>query len=101
MAFLLQRGAKPNQARTDNNGAPLYVAAGRNLLNVAKLLLQCGADPNHTCGAENFTPLYIASQEGFVEMVELLIQSGANVRLVLLIDILTICFGFFLGQSNL
>jgi len=59
---------------------PLWMAAGKGQLVVAKYLLDHGADVNGGEASKNNTPLYAAAENGHKAMVELLIARGANVN---------------------
>lgn len=56
---------------------PLYMAALKNNVNIAKILLDQGADPNAT--SKGSTALNMAAAQGNIEMLKLLLDRGATV----------------------
>jgi len=56
---------------------PLYVAAGDNSLDVARLLIDSGADIE-TKTNEGSTPLHGAAVENSLDVARLLIEHGVN-----------------------
>lgn len=77
--LLLQRGADPNAARTDDGFTPLHIAAEWGRLGVARLLLAHGADVN-ALGIRRgagIPPLHLAELEGRAEVGLLLREAGA------------------------
>lgn len=79
VAILLNtHGLEVNQYSSKRK-SPLYYAAKKGSLDIAKLLIDKNASIN-TPDEEERTPLYWASQNGFDGIVEYLIISGANVN---------------------
>jgi ankyrin repeat protein len=78
--MLLENGATPTQARTDNGISPLFVAAEFGRIDVARVLLESGAAVNQARTDDGATPLSISAQEGHVEMVRVLLAHGASVN---------------------
>lgn len=79
--LLLSAGADPS-LRCTSGTFPLYLAADRADVKVARLLIDAGADLNALRGAEKGggTPLSKAVNRGHVEMVKLLLESGCDVE---------------------
>lgn len=80
---LIAKGADVNEI-TPNHSTPLYQAAKRGHLKIAKLLIAHGAkvDPfPEPEGVSLPTPLRGACKYGHKEMVELLIAHGADVNI--------------------
>lgn len=76
VATLLERKAAVD-ARTRNNlDTPLYVAAGRGSVPIARMLLEAGADIN--AKSQNGPPLFSAAASGNTDVFEFLIQHGAD-----------------------
>lgn len=85
MSFLIQRGANVNLVSGDGTVKleahfPLYYAAQKGFLGIAKLLLNAGAKVD-TIGENNRTPLHTAVHNGHVDVVEFLLKNGANPNL--------------------
>lgn len=94
-AFLIERGANPNQALDDTGETPLHAAlctADRRTHNaVLRVLLAAGADPNartqpdvetggfmRDCRTRGETPLHRAAAFGDQEAIQLLLDAGAK-----------------------
>ena len=77
----LDSGLVDVNARDEDNDykVPLYVAAERNHLELAKLLISSGADVNAKSGWGR-VPLYVAAERNHLEVAQLLISSGADVN---------------------
>ena len=75
--YLLEHGADPNIA-SPRNWTPLYSAAARNALEVAKVLIDNGAEVNTKADGGVYSPLLIAAYNNSVPMVELLLEAGAD-----------------------
>ena len=76
--ILLEQGADPNQASSDNGITPLFIAAYNGHLEIVEQLLEYGAHPNQASTDNGTTPLSIAVQNGHVEIVEQLLGHGAQ-----------------------
>jgi len=65
-----------------NNCTPLYIAAGKNKINVVKLLIKNGCNINSINGDKLATPLHVASINDYYEIVELLLDAGADIKAI-------------------
>ncbi len=77
---LIDLGANVNVQRTDDNSAPLLLAAEWNNYMPTRILLEYGAEANIETEAEG-TPLHGCARMGFFSVAQLLIESGCNVNL--------------------
>ncbi|MBI3401851.1 MAG: ankyrin repeat domain-containing protein [Acidobacteria bacterium] len=77
---LLKDGADVNSAQADGMTA-LHWAAGKNDVDLARLLLVAGANLKATTRIGGYTPLLIASRSGHVDMVTALLGAGADPNL--------------------
>ena len=75
---LLANDANPNQARTDNGGTPVYIAAQNGRLDVVKVLLANGADLNQAMTTDGATPVFIAAHFGHTPVCRILAAAGAD-----------------------
>ena len=74
---LVRRGADVNLPRSDG-ATPLYVAAHKRYLKVARTLLQApGIKVNQAAGGR-FIPLKAAARKGHKDIVRLLLRNGAD-----------------------
>jgi ankyrin repeat protein len=80
MAFLLDRGARPDAE--PYNGTPLHWAAANGHEEAVRLLLNAGADVDRTAGfggVVGITALHAAAWNGRLETVKALVGSGADI----------------------
>ena len=78
--LLQQQNGRVSVNRAANGGfTPLFFAAERGHVALARLLLDCGARINYQTNTGNF-PLCIAAHRGNVEMVQLLLDRDANIN---------------------
>jgi uncharacterized protein len=78
--FLLQKGAKVNQASANPlKVTPLHSAVASNNFEITELLLRHGANPNPK-QQNDVTPLHSAAHNGNERIVKLLLQSGADLK---------------------
>ena len=78
--LLLERGADPNAAKTEDGFTPLHVAAEWGRIGVVRVLLAHGADVN-ALGQGRYRmvpPLHLAETEGRTEAADLLREAGAG-----------------------
>lgn len=82
--FLIERGVNINQT-SQCNWSPLYIAAWKNNLEIAKLLLEAGADTEIATVSDGYgnspsgyTALHWAAEQGWLSMTRLLLKYGAN-----------------------
>src|SRR5262245_48464482 len=74
---LLNKGADI-QTKNKYGTTPLFFAAAKGHLEVARFLLEKGADPNQKDTFYGSTAIEWAAQEGHFDVVKLLLQKGAN-----------------------
>jgi len=81
LKWLLEKGAKPNNALPDGTTA-LHLAVARKQTEASKTLIDSGADVNATItrGRTRLTPLNLAIDRHAVDIALLLIERGANVN---------------------
>ena len=75
---LLEHGADVN-ARKDDDGTPLHVAALYGTVEAILLFLEHGADVNAR-EDDNTTPLHEAARSGRVEAIRVLVEHGADLN---------------------
>lgn len=86
VAWLLDRGAKPDVRQHDRHEAPLVVAARAGDVEITRLLIHRGADVNVSTKRQQKnryafdTPLMVAAREGHLAVVEVLLQYNADVN---------------------
>ena len=76
--LLLEHGANPNTAKTDDGSTPLWVASQEGHVEVAQLLLDRNADPNAATTDDGCTPLHMASENGHLDVAQLLLGHNAD-----------------------
>ena len=77
---IIDLGANVNVQRTDDEVAPLELAANWNNYMATHLLLEHGADANIQ-DIDGNAPLHESVRRGFFEVSQLLIESSANINL--------------------
>ena len=79
--LLLEHGADPNAAPTEDGATALHLASQDSHEEVVRLLLEHKADPNLARADDRTTALHIASEDGHVEVVRLLLEHKADPNL--------------------
>ena len=77
---LIDLGADVNAQRTDDEVAPLFLAACWNNYMATHLLLEHGAHAN-VQDSDGWSPLHVSVEKGFFEVSQLLIEVGCNTNL--------------------
>ena len=75
--LLLDRGADPNKAQTNNGWTALMSASEYGHLAIVKELLGRGADPRTARTDNGANPLLVASEKGHAEVAALLTAATA------------------------
>lgn len=75
--LLLERGADPNQARSDSGITALIMASETGHEQLARLFVTHGADTNLS-SFDGASPLFYAAQHGHLSVARLLLGWGAN-----------------------
>ena len=62
------------------NSTPLYRAAEKGHVDIAKLLIQAGAIVNQATTTMGQSPLCVAASNGHVDLIKVIIEAGGDVN---------------------
>ena len=79
-APLLAASAAVNKATSDDGATPLFIAAEKGFLRVARVLLEAGAAVDQATTDDGTAPLFAAPQNGHSAMVRMLLNANADVN---------------------